>query len=215
MTLDMPPFVCAVMKHRHSVYFHLIFLVFLLFVQQKINKVIADKLLHIIRPCSRTFRHQDVLYSVLEWKLSLVSDVLVGLPCVYLSITAWASKYSLYVAVVCLLRFLRSGNFSAEIKKEVLIVPTQSSTPAMKYGCDLKAWNWTKALWSGNLRRQQLWHGCLHCRWKQSRGVLFSLPVCLHSAFYSKQSLTELPSLFEMHVIQESIKLKFWKLSFN
>lgn len=33
--------------------------------------------------------------------------------------------------------------------------------------------------------------------------------VCLHRAFYSKQPLTELPSLFEMHVIQDSIKLEF------
>lgn len=42
--------------------------------------------------------------------------------------------------------------------------------------------------------------------------VVFSpLSVCLHRAFYSKQSLTEPPSLFEMQVIQDSIKVEFWK----
>lgn len=73
--------------------------------------------------------------------------------------------------------------------------------------------NWTKALWSGNLRRQQLWHGSLHCRWKERGGRLFFflLSVCLHCAFYSKQCLTEPRFLFEMQVIQDSIKLEFKK----
>ena len=46
------------------------------------------------------------------------------------------------------------------------------------------------------------------------------LSVGLHHAFCSKHPLTEPPSLFETHVIQDSIKLAFWKeikkkVSFN
>lgn len=114
--------------------------------------------------------------------LSLVSDALVGLPCVYLWVTGWTSKYTLYAVVIRLLRFLRSGKFSAEIKKKYRLHRWRVQLHGMKYGCDLKAWNWTKALWSGNLRRQQLWHGCLHCRWKESRGSFFFFvhpPICL------------------------------------
>ena len=39
--------------------------------------------------------------------------------------------------------------------------------------------------------------------------LFFLLSVCLHYAFYRKQSLTEAPSPFEMRVIQDSIKVEF------
>lgn len=95
-------------------------------------------------------------------------------------------------------------------QKEVSIAPRESSTPRMKYGCDLKAGNWTKALWSGNLRRQQLWHGCLHYRWKESRGSFFpSLSVSI--VHFTVNSFWQSLHLFEMQVIQDSIKLEFWK----
>lgn len=68
-----------------------------------------------------------------------------------------ASKYCLYVAVVCSQRFSEKWQFPAKNqKKEVSIALTEKvQLPKMKHGCDLKARNWTEALWSGNLRRQQ------------------------------------------------------------
>lgn len=142
------------------------------------------------------------------------SDVLVGLPCVYLWITVRASKYSLCVAVVCLLRFLRSGNFQLKSKRSI-------DCTDGKFNSQNEVWMW---FWrqGTELRHfdQDIWRGN-NCDMvvftaDESRvevvGGGFTPSVCLHCAFYSKQSLTELPSLFEMHVIQDSIKPEFWSI---
>lgn len=144
----------------------------------------------------------------------LSSDVLVGLPCVYLWITVRASKYSLCVAVVCLLRFLRSGNFQLKSKRSI-------DCTDGKFNSQNEVWMW---FWrqGTELRHfdQDIWRGN-NCDMvvftaDESRvevvGGGFTPSVCLHCAFYSKQSLTELPSLFEMHVIQDSIKPEFWSI---
>lgn len=104
--------------------------------------------------------------------------------CVYLWITGWAFKYRPCVVVFCSLRFLRSGNFQLKSKRGIDRGWRKVQLPRMKYGCDLKAWNWTKALWSGNLRRQQSWHGCLGA--DESRAEEF-LPARLPSVCLSVQ----------------------------
>lgn len=95
------------------------------------------------------FHIQLQIYSL----LSLASDVLEGLPCVYLWITGWASKYTLY-AVVCSPRFLRSGNFSAEIKKLYRLhrrrvqLPKWSMAVIWRSGTELR--HFDQETWGGN-----------------------------------------------------------------
>lgn len=121
----------------------------------KTNFVSVDKLqlssnLVVLLFVTGMFHMQLQIYSL----LSLASDALEGLPCVYLWITGWASKYTLYVVVICLQRVLRSGNFSAEIKKLYRLhrrrvqPPKWSVAVIWRFGTELR--HFDQEIWGSN-----------------------------------------------------------------
>lgn len=89
-----------------------------------------------------------------ESSLSLVSDVLVGLACVYLWITGWASKYSTICCCHQLAEISEKWQFSAEIKKRYRLhwqkvqLPEWSMDVIWRLGTELR--HFDQEIWGGN-----------------------------------------------------------------
>lgn len=118
-----------------------------------------------------------------------------GYPRVYLWITGWASKYTLYVVVTCSLRFPRSGNFSGEIKKLYRLhrrrvqLPKWSAEVIWRLGTELR--HFDQEMWGGNSCDMVVFTA------DESRDV-FLLSYCLYLlCIYSKHCLTETSSLWD------------------
>lgn len=136
-----------------------------------------------------------------------------------------ASKYCLYVAVVCSQRFSEKWQFPAKNQKKKYRLRWQKKFNSPKWSMDV-IWrlgteprHFDQEIWGGNnsdmvvfaVDERRVEVVFLFSSLPPSLSPSVCLSVCLHHAFYSKHPLTEPPSLFETHVIQDSIKLAFWK----